>query len=352
MAKIKRLARYAKSAHLIQTVLFYDGPQIILARSDRGFFMVGVAVDIEDIDYPIYFTEVTDKDYYRYLREKVDLRFLFTEASKRKYVADWDQIDNKRLDLWRFRDEFDDEDLIPLSGFWSRNHNVALNEELVSANAIAEFAIDGAWDAPDFARLYAQFSDIYAFVAISSRKFRESLSSASRTALETAVRHLEWKGGGSYLSYYENIFSKVSEAIPLGVREISYASPGRIRLKGDKDALEEVLLVVNNFAQDADKVVESARNLDQILSKFNLKRQGIADAKFPTQEIEIRGVQLATDIFSGLGIDDPEVIKANCQQNSVMYAKVSLSFYRRAKRLYAFHAEGRVRGTNVTSVQD
>jgi len=344
MAK-PRMRSFAQTAALDRILVFFDGPQVVLFRSDRGLPAVGVSVGEPDAEfYPLFVTEVLEANWKRYLAEKVDLRFLFTAGSKRRYFADWSSLEeNGRLALSRADDVSPEEedDLIPASGFWVRHQTASANQKSAINDEIASFAIDGAWDASDFSRFYGRAADLYAYMIVSTKDALNKLSSGSIDAVQEAIRGQSFRGGGSYVGFYDKIFNRVDQLSPLRVRRIAYASPGTIDLVGSPEALHDVSRVVESFGGDTGEIGEIYRRMDGALRRMGLKRAG-PDAKFPTSKIENVVLTDALRLNQLLGVDDPMPMFDLCDRKVLVYAKVSLSFYRRAKDLYAFHAEGRV----------
>lgn len=341
MAKLAK-PRFARTAYLKQTLVAFDGPQLVYFQSDRGFPLLGLAVDEpNEQSYPLLLAEVKDEDFRRYLDQKVDLHYLFRFAAKRLYYGNWAALNEQGwLPLIRPKEEVP-EIYFPGQGFWSRHHTVEYTGTVFASDTLASFAIDGSWDASDFARFYSKFADLYAFLTVGVRQLAGQIPADALQSVKRVIQSLAWRGGGSYVGFYDSMFSKIDELSPLRVNRIQYASPGTIELKGSPDALGHVGTVVNSFAADEGEVKEAYDFVNKVLGKENLKAAE-ANAGFSTPTAE-QAVREKCDIINkGLGIDSPEHVLSLCDGKVVIYAKITLSFYRRAKELHRFHAEGRV----------
>lgn len=350
MARAARKPPFARTAYLKQTLVFYDGPQVVLMQSDRGFPMIAVAVDEPDEDsYPMFITEVTDESMRRYLREKVDLRYLFREGSKRRYLGDWSDLDEQGWLRISRADDVTNDAYFPRHGFWSRHHTVEITADVFAADSLAKFAIDGAWDASDFSRFYGKVADLYAYLAITSREAAAHFSALTASSVKDIIRGLGWRGGGSYVGFYDSVFAKVDNISPLRVNRIAYASPGTIELKGSEQPLADIERVVASFGKDEGSLKLSYDFVYKVLGKEEL-RTASPERSFSTESVRDSVIEHCFTINRGLGVDAPEDMLALCDKNAVVFAKITLSFYRRAKDLHAFHAEGRVAGKGIFEI--
>jgi len=336
------IPRFARNMYLQQVLVMFDGPQVVLMKSDRGFPSIGIALDDYGSDeHSMHFAEVSERDLDRYLQEKFDLRYLFKSAAKRRYIADWYDLDEKGWVPVKRADDITEEEFFPNHGFWARHHTEdLLNVALVPAS-VARFAIDGSWDASDFSRFYGKFADLYAFLAITSEKAIANLSPDMLDFVKSTIRSLGWRGGGSYVGFYDSIFSKVHAFSPLKVRRISYASPGMIDLKGAEEPLADVSRVVDHFSAQGSDLKASYSVVDRILAHEKLKTARVG-ARFQSEESERLVRFHCGNILLNLGINDPGLLLLVCSEDLVVFSKVTLSFFRRAKELHAFHSEGRV----------
>src|ERR1700720_1030147 len=97
--------RNDKTATFVQTLIFYDEPQLILLRSETGADIIGVAVSRPDMEHPFFSCEVRKKAFRRYLEGKADLHYLFKDAVREKYFF----IDLEGADSIQLREATPDE---------------------------------------------------------------------------------------------------------------------------------------------------------------------------------------------------------------------------------------------------
>lgn len=338
---------YAKTVYLKQTLVSFDGPQLVLFQSDRGFPVLALAVEEPtDLSYPMFMAEISKEHLKRYLNQKVDLRWIYRHAAKRLYYANWAALNPQGWLSVTLAREAIPEEYFPDHGFWSRHHTIEYGASIYASDTLASFAIDGSWDAADFSKFYGKFADLYAFLTVGTRELVQKIPDRSLHGVKSAIRSLGWRGGGSYVGFYDSLFSKIDELSPLRVNRIQYASPGTIELKGDPDALAQVAHVVTAFASDNGEMKKAYLFVSNLLSKEGLKAAP-AGSVFSSDEVAQIALDKCNLLNEGLGANAPDEILNLCDNDAVVYAKITLSFYRRAKELHGFHAEGRVKETKL-----
>lgn len=212
------------------------------------------------------------------------------------------------------------------------------------------FAIDGKWEASDFSRFYSKIADIYAFLYVVNRDKKNQLSQVDRGYIKHQIGGYFWKGGGSYVGFYDDIFDRVDLYDPLDVSKIAYASPGTIELEGNKDVFGDITKLLNtleiNFG-DAKSVYNNLRGM--------LKQQRLLgadrNAKFRSKRLGELAKEQTDQLAHLMNISGKPIFDL-CDDNIVVYSKVILSLFRRARDLFIFHAEGRVRPELLTSTSD
>ena len=334
---------YARTVYLKQTLVAFDGPQLVLFQSDRGFPVLALAVEEPtDVSYPMFLAEISNDQLKRYLDQKVDLRYIYRHAAKRLYYANWAALNEQGWLSVNLVKEAIPEDYFPDHGFWSRHHTIAYGASIYASDTLASFAIDGSWDAADFSKFYGKFADLYAFLTVGTRELVKKIPEQSLQGVKSAIRSLGWRGGSSYVGFYDSMFSRIDELSPLRVNRIQYASPGTIELKGDPDALAQVAHVVTAFASDNGDMKGAYFFVSKLLGKEGLKAAP-SGSKFSSEQVAQTVLEKCHLLNAGLGANAPDKIFNLCEGDTVVYAKITLSFYRRAKELHGFHAEGRVK---------
>ena len=330
-------------ASLIQTLVLFDGPQVVLLKSDRGFNVIAVACDKAGYKYPMFAVEISDTMLRRYLEQRVDLNYVFRqkESYKKYYFFDWTRINNKSFRLTAaLGEEIKSDSFYPEPGFFARDHTSDYNVNRVVSNAAKIFSIDGKWDAPDFSRFYAKIADVYAFAILSSSNLKSRLAAPDLEIMRQSIAEYAWKGGGSYRSFYVRLLDAVTSLNPLDVARIQYASPGTIEVVGGNEPLKEIDNILEIFSTRSPALKESYTALERLLEREGIK--GNDKDHFITPSVE-RYIHKVSESFArDLGISDLDGMYDMCSGNTSIFAKVVLSYYRRGRDLYSFQAQGRV----------
>ncbi|MDA9491618.1 hypothetical protein XI08_21675 [Bradyrhizobium sp. CCBAU 11361] len=333
-------SRGARSAQLVQTLVYYDGPQVVSLKSSRGFDMLAVATEREDLTYAFFACEIKPATLRKYLADRIDLNYVFKFADYgRYYFFDWQEVEDGRVALIAASDEeIANDSNYPEPGFFARDHSHPISTTVDQARQT--FAIDGKWEASDFSRFYSKIADIYAFLFVVGQIRDGEIKQVDLGYVKNTISSYFWQGGGSYVGFYDNIFDRVGLYNPLDVKRISYASPGTIELEGKKEVFVDIKQLFDKFDDSFFETREIYKSI-----RANLKGQNLLGA-----ERSVRlGKRLAEALKSqsdklakALNIADTEEVFELCDQNELVYAKVVLSLFRRARDLYLFHAEGRV----------
>lgn len=183
-----------KKARYIQTLVYADGPQVILLMAGKNDnIIVAVAVNKDGFNHPFFGVSVHPEDWKRYLRGNVDLRFLFTYPNvKTFYEFDFYTLrdDEIRMHIWG--DE-PPEEFLPEPRFFSLHHTERYGE-IASADSRESFDIDGQWDVTDFSHFYGKYSDVYAFnLGIRIFNYEHEDQKRKRKILDAFI--LPWRGG-------------------------------------------------------------------------------------------------------------------------------------------------------------
>lgn len=327
-------------ANFVSTLVYFDGPQVALLRY-RKMHIIAVAVEKEGFEYPFFCCLVRKHHWEKYYSGKADLYYLFSSAKLGNfYFFDWNSIEsNKKVLLTKASHaESVNKDYWPDRGFFSVAHteNIRENPTTVSSQI---FNIDGNWSTSDFSSFYGKMSDTYA-IFIADDEFSSDNDTVCNKIKNNVLSRL-WRGGGSYSGFYDSLEQNVPSMDPLQVSRIHYSSPGIIELRGRRDTISEMLKAFSNFG-DKLSTTESLYNLvNSTLSDNNLKKAR-PDAQFPTREMET-SVKLACDeLLQAIEINQTPRFFEACNNNVLLYSKLSMSIYRRFKGVHSFIVEGRI----------
>lgn len=335
-------AAIARSAKLLEVLVYYDEPQLVLLKTDRDYDMLAVAVQREGMSRPFFACEPRERALERYFDGKADLHYAFREArGHRYYFFDLDEEADGAVALQRATDsEVANEQYWPKVGFFARSHTNPVKTRKILEVTVREFRIDGNWGAADFSRFHGKMSDLYAlFSALKRLDGREA--DEERRKIKRSVQDRFWQGGGSYVGFYDDLVDEVRSISPLEVAGIQYASPGYIALRGDDGALADISRVVETLSEHAPELHERYLSIYGVLRKEKLLRAP-KTAEFSSEGLEQFVFKQSLAFAADLQLDKAKELLAACDGVPLIFAKIVLSIFRRANELYMFQAEGRV----------
>ena len=334
-------------ATLEQTLVYFDGPQVVLLKGGKTN-IIAVAIERDGMEYPFFACRVLKRNWKRYLDGKADLHYLFLKTNLDGYFFfDWSKTENKRVDLVKATSvEISNKEYWPDKGFFAASHTEYLGEQEVEESTAQVFNIDGSWDPIDFSRFYGKISDLYALYFANKKLEDSNTSPESLRRLKGSVLTRLWKGGGSYTGFYRNFSDTFPDMTRLKVNRIEYASPGQIEMLGEESVFNDMLNSLTKFSfEDARNAQDAYNYIDNILSKEKLKTAK-PDATFPSEAIEDEVKKKANLILKILKVKDTYHFFKACDENTLVYAKLALSIYRRFKGVSSFFIEGRVEVEN------
>jgi hypothetical protein len=339
------MSAHAKEAKLVQDLVEYEGPQLLLLSTNRKHYMFAMAIQRDDMDEPFFGCEVIDKVYEQYFQEKADLHFVFNRAlGKSYYLFDFANLKKDVVELKKASEaDAQNPDNWPQIGFFARSHTTAFNRPKTGAST-RTFKIDGKWGSTDFSLFHNKMADLYALFGVVNRlDGGQQQSQVELGWVRQTIRDRFWQGGGSYGGFYDSLIerNKRVNVAPLEIDKIQYASPGEISLRGSQKALTDVIDVLDIFEERATELSGSYRNIYAVLKKEKLL-SARPSSKFSSPAVR-KIVQDATEALAkDLQVDLVDEIYTACEHNTLVFAKVILSIYRRANELYKFQAEGRI----------
>jgi hypothetical protein len=335
----------AQSATVVEELVEVDGPQLLLLRSNRNRYMLAMAIgQCEGMRSPFFGSELTDKVYEAYFDQRADLHYAFVRAiGQSYYLFDLDKADSDGVVLLsRVKAEnARNPDYWPGIGFFARSHTTQFNRPLASGDT-QTFKIDGKWGTNDFSIFHAKMSDLYALFGVLER-LDGSDSAAEQTFIRRTIQERFWRGGGSYVGFYDTLMArnKLLKLMPLEIAKIQYSSPGEIALRGDVQALINITDIIEVFDEDWSALERAYRNIRGTLAKEKLLSAG-PTAKFSSEPMQTFVLEKTNEFAKALRLENVDKIYNACDENTLVFAKVILSIFRRGNELYKFHAEGRV----------
>ncbi|MBF0154877.1 MAG: hypothetical protein HQL64_14140 [Magnetococcales bacterium] len=325
-------------ATLKKTLLYFDGPQIMLLTDARHSIIVAVAVERDDMEQPFFACRVDKRHWEKYMSGKADLHYLFSNALSGVYyffdlAAEDKSIVELRLAL---PDEIENNDFWPETGFFSSSHTETMGDSKENTSICQIFNIDGSWDIKDFSQFNNGIFDIYVISYLRVHEFSESI----RTGLSELVPTRLWTAGGSYISFFKKLAGWANLG-PLRVKRIQYASPGQIELLGNEEVFNKMIHSIRMFGRLEKEISEAYGYIDKTLDYERLKTAK-PPAEFSCDVIEESVREKANFILQSVGIENPDVFLASCGGDVLVYAKIVLSICRRIQGVHNFISEGRV----------
>jgi hypothetical protein len=151
----------AKSAMIVEELVEYDGPQLLLLKTNRSRYMLAMAIGLwEEMGSAFFGCELTDKVYEQYFDQRADLHYAFVRAMGQSYyLFDLDRVDDHgTVELNRVSAEnARNPTFWPEIGFFARSHTTRFNRPSAVGDTQV-FLIDGKWGANDFSVFHAKMS--------------------------------------------------------------------------------------------------------------------------------------------------------------------------------------------------
>lgn len=333
-----------------KTLVFYDGPQLVLLRSARGLHVIAVAIEKDGLAQPFFACEVVERDFNKYLAGKADLHYLFRSAvAGIYYFFDLAETDGDWINLIRANPSEIADDYFPDVGFFMRSHTELMDDLQTVAATSHVFKIDGNWEAGDFSRFYNKIEDIYSFISAMAQIARGVADKTREAVVNSITSHL-WHGGGSYVAFYDDLFNSIRSQFPLRIGQISYGSPGQISVRGNAEALSDVDTIIYLFDEHGLELQRMYQLLNGILAREKLKRNRAVYV--PLNEEIMERIKQDTVVLANKMRLDADELFALCRKDTVVFCKIVLSFYRRAKDLHMFYREGRMQMVRERQVGD
>jgi hypothetical protein len=334
----------ARSATITETLVDYEGPQLLLLKTNRGYHMIAVAISNDYMDEPFFGCEINDKTFDGYFQQTWDLHYTFRHAvGHRYYLFDSDGVDHS-VDLEVISDEKSLNDSYwPQVGFFSRSHTTPYNRK-AQLTSEKTFRIDGKWDASDFSHFHSKMADLYALFGVILRLGKDQNNSATEKGyVEKVIHDRFWRGGGSYVSFYDSLMERnaTMQLARLDVAKIQYASPGEMTFRGNKGALSSVTAILTIFEEDGSLLEKEYKNIYGILKKERLL-SAVPEGKFSSPHIKNIVLSKSKNLFEEMGMENFQELFEACAGNVLVFAKLVLSIYRRGRDLFKYQDEARV----------
>lgn len=331
------------NASIIETLVYYDGPQLVILEDGSDYVILGTAIEKEGMQYPLFCAAALKRHFTNYMLGKVDLRFIYKATPGRRLYFTELPHGTSECHLRRATQrELADESVFPESGIFSSVHTHLMKDQTYLENDIQKFLIDGTWEARDFSRFHGRMADIYSLLHITQRLGAEVVDDSELTYLRSSISEKPWQGGGSYLSFYGSMKDKMASMHPLRVSGIEYHSPGYVDLAGKKQILEDIIQSIELIIANHKDLLKTYRAIYKLLKEENVLGVGNSE-NISNERVAKLITHLATSLANRLGLPNTGQLYVACDQNDAVYSKLVLSYFRRVKGLADFYVQGRVR---------
>ncbi|RIV89164.1 hypothetical protein [Aurantiacibacter zhengii] len=335
------MTRKALPGKVIQILLWYDIPEILLVEIGKNEFVLAVASGCSDDPENAYYgASFSQRQLIEYQDQKFDLRYALSRPKSRRY--------------WRFEYSPDDPSVtvepiissneslkatIPDAGVFARVHSKIEIVDNFVPDSEERFQLDGNWELGEFSQLYGKMEDVYYILNDIRRWKLLSQGSSQKTAISSAFEK-PWRGGGSYRSFYADVANDNQEYSELRMGGISYHSPGYVTIKAKRVAFDQFLQSLEQYSESVKLSKKAYNKLYSTMSQNQLL--GAHRQKVLTDAIRDRMVKRSEELSSFLDGVSYQSLVEMAQGDKVVASKVLLSIYRRIESLYKFFDEGRI----------
>lgn len=332
----------AATAKFVGTLVYLDEPQVIFLDHGDDAKIIGVAIEREGLAHGFLGAEIDFKQWERYRRQFVDLRYLFLLPRWRKwYLLDLaDLKDDKTIPIFRATEEvYRDEQYLPAHGFFAREHTEPM-EAIAAALGAQRYLIDGNWDPADLSLFFGRINDLYSFF-LGVKKFASRHTTLEqKQGLIRAFTDNSLHSGFNYVNFFGDLKGLVGFDERLAMGSIVKKSPGYVDVEGKPDTLAEITGAFAIYNKNYEVLENQYNALHSFLSKMRLLKR-VSDRFDKTGSVANSIREKNQEFAANLGLDYATIDKLT-GSNSLLTAKILLSYHRRLKRYQLFFAEGRV----------
>jgi hypothetical protein len=325
-----------------QILLWYDQPEIVLLKRDNFEYILAVSSAVEEAgECKFVGASMTLQQVAGYQNGKFDLRYAMSHANLRRYWEFEFRGHELQVAIKKIRKTSDEVNAsIPDAGFFSREHHFIEAIKRQAADSDEQFDIDGSWELGEFSRFYGQVEDIYYMFSDLSQFNDPNTPTNTKTIIANAFDR-PWRGGGSYVGFYDKIANDNQYVAPLRVSGIQYNSPGFVKIRAKKEPFENIIALLQGYAHEIRETRRAHNALYKLMSFSKLLKPD--RRAVPSKAIRESVLDLAKNLASHMPGVDLSLLVDMARGDEIVAAKVLLSIFRRMERLYKFFEEGRVK---------
>jgi hypothetical protein len=336
--------KVARINAFVEAVLFRAGePLLVLLTRKSGagkqYFVASAIPDDDDNTDYFFVVSVGRTHMIRYFDGQCDLRYLYAFASGRKYfIIKGSMPEVGKSAVLEAFDGSVTENLLPDSRFFATAHTSEYGRDL-SVHGSQSLVIDGEWDMQEFGNFYQKFSDIYSYEQAISYVRENDAPKIKK--VETAFRTKPFRGGSSYMNFFDDLQEIIPSRERPGLDGITYNSPGHVDLRGNSEILEAVREALIDFLERTEVIDIKHKELRSFMSKERLLRI-TGGVRVASPEVATELSRLTAGLLDVLPISGKDYLRDITAGNLIVLAKISLALYRRLKATAMFFAQGRL----------
>jgi hypothetical protein len=311
----------------------YDMPLVSVAKFGSSRHFLCLNIDGTDAYHKFLVVEPTADLFDAFLRERVDLRFMFSVRRVKHYLAQGAGEVGEVAELQRYKGEVDQ--WLPESGLFLRDYKGSL---LSHGGKLVERQVnlDGRWGIEDLERFSDLWSDAYAFTFALYPQL-----GGNKQRITELFHKYPWRGGFSAMNFFGDLYRQVPPGLRPAISEMHKASPGYLKM-----ALHEVLF---------DRIEHLVKNLNSRNSPESLAYDQVR------KDLRESGWLGRASADIRLGGDDLERLQQHLkflskafgfvqQERHILYlgnqdplaaVKILLSFYRKVRELSDYISTGK-----------
>jgi hypothetical protein len=199
--------------------------------------------------------------------------------------------------------------------------------------------LDGRWFLEDLIEIPRVYNQLYSFIYTLRHLYKKSVES---NATEIFSRY-PWRGGFSAVNFYQQLKRTMPSLHEARVQEISYASPGTIRLELLVDTSIGVRDCVNSAAKNASMLEELQKQVRTVFRDEGLaKIDGSVSRPRLNKTTRLFLERKADEIAGALGLSEYALDIRRMAGNDLLAVKILLSFYRRILKFSIFQNRGMI----------
>ena len=319
-----------------RTLVYYDGPQLLLGHDGRGTPYLAVALPHSaDSEAPFLAVAVSQNRLDDYFAETIDLRSVFRRPKGDRYFSF--SLEIHRAGRYPLTDcPSVKDDWLPSAGFFASQHTEIQRPVDSDETYILDIPIDGRWDLNDLAKFPNKYVDAYAFLFA----VRCSTSEIDADHISGLFHRYPWRGGYSSVRFYDDLYRTIPRPQRITVREIRYASPGLIRIEANQDLTDQLRALVMRLNENWRDIKSSAQELQNAMSERGFLGTSNYEVEVSSADREFLA-QSCANLATAMQFQGLSVVNSLCGRNWVATAKIFLSFYRRLFDLSDFFETGK-----------